>query len=183
MIFGDHRRDSAFPASTICSMGLRAHEVRPYRYARYGVASYRCSVRVRFSPPWNPAFRGTTLLWSAQLSCVQMSGFRVRDGLLAHCEKTNPRSGPFSFFFVAVFLRPWLFPLRVVPPFPWPDPRRHINYPANGRSFGIIRNLIRGYTPRRARVCISRTYICKYRYTIRDVKNILNVNLMKIKHT
>jgi len=31
----------------------------------------------------------TTLLWSAQLSCVQMSGFRVRDGL-AHCEKTNP---------------------------------------------------------------------------------------------
>ena len=35
--------DSAFPASTICSTGLRAHSVRPHRYARYGVASYRCN--------------------------------------------------------------------------------------------------------------------------------------------
>lgn len=114
--------------------------------------------RVRFSPPWNPAFRGTTLLWSTQLSYVQMSGFRVRDGLFAHCEKTNPRLGPFSF--LAVFLRPWLLPPRAAPPFPWPDLRRHINYPANGRSFGIIRNLIHGYTPRRARVACMYTCMC-----------------------
>lgn len=68
-------------------------------------------------------------------------------GRTAHCEKTNPRLGPFSFLFVAVFLRPWLLPLspRAIPPFPWPDPWRHINYPANGRSFGIIRNLIHVY--------------------------------------
>lgn len=63
--------------------------------------------------------------------------------------------------FVAVFLRSWLFPPRAVPPFPWPDPRRHINYPANGRSFGIIRNLIHDYMPRLACVCThAYTYVC-----------------------
>lgn len=54
-------------------------------------------------------------------------------------------------------------------PFPWPDPRRHINYPANGRSFGIIRNLIRGYTPRRAHARVY-AFICAGRFANINIK-------------
>lgn len=130
----------------------------------YGVASYRCA---RFSPPWNPAFRDTTLLWSTQLSCVQMSGFRVRDGLLTVRKPIRGWAPSPSFLLPFSFVRDWApppssplpFP-RAVPSFPRPDPWRHINYPANGRSFGIIRNLIHVYKPCRALVLHACAYVC-----------------------
>lgn len=116
-ISGIHKRDSAF----------RRFARRPYvptrcatSYRYIGARSLRGGVyRARFSPPWNPAFRDTTLLWSAQLSCVQMSGFRVRDGLLAHTVRKPIRHWAPSLFPLrcAFFLRPWLPPPRARSPF------------------------------------------------------------------
>jgi len=52
-----------------------------YRYAR-NRGDGALARRAWLFTPVKPCPRDdTTLLWSAQLSCVQMSGFRVRDGL------------------------------------------------------------------------------------------------------
>lgn len=176
MISGIH---NAIPHFGDLLEGLRAHTVSYLLWLYRRAALYGVVYRARFSPPWKPpAFRDTTLLWSAQLSCVQMSGFRVRDGLLAHTVRKPIRGWA-----------PSLLPLRCLPyvptsvtapfarpfPFPWSDPRRHINYPANGRSFGIIRNLIRGYTRPAARA-----HACMHLYVQVDsqisISNVMRTN-------
>lgn len=135
--FGDRQRDSALPASTICSTGLRAHSVRPHRYAHYGVASYRCSAHGFHPRETLPsAARPCCGRRSCPVSRCPVFGYGTNCSLTVRKPIRSWAPSP-SFSLPFSFVRdcsPRARPLRFLD---W-IPGRHINYPANGRSFGII---------------------------------------------